>query len=183
MPQISEISSSMVPGSDSPETSLQVSSTSPEVVEPSSRSRAISVVKLREISGSRSSSSSSASLPPSGMHRSGSGASHRGQGSVPREVSMTRMDVQVEVERVDQRSEHVEQTYHDHRTQQQQLNVLSVGVDPAVAHARETQVRAEALNAVAQYHQQSQEAQRVAEVSVIGAEHRFLKFILNPMLM
>ena len=175
MPQISEISSSIVPGSDSPETSLQVSSTLPEVVEPSARSRAISVRKIGKTSGSRSSSSSSAPLPPSGMHRSGSGASHRGQGSVPREVSMTRMDVQVEVERVDQRSEHEEQTYHDHRTQQQ-LNVLSVGVDPAVAHARETQVRAEALNAVAQYHQQSQEAQRVAEVSVMGAEHRVSQF-------
>ena len=112
---------------------------------------------------SRSSSSSSrASLPPSGIQKvcSSGGASHRGQGSFPHDVSMTRMDVQVDVDNVDQRSEHVEQTYHDHRTQQQ-LNALSVGGDPAVAHARETQVRAEALNAVAQYHQQSQEAQRV----------------------
>ena len=54
----------------------------------------------------------------------------------------------------------------------QQLNVLSGRVDPAVAHAREAQVRAEALNEVAQYHQQSQDAQRVAEVSVMGAEYR-----------
>ena len=57
------------------------------------------------------------------------------------------MDVQMEGDNFDQRSEHVEQTYHDHRTQQQ-LNVLSVGVDPAVAHARESQVRTEAYNAV-----------------------------------
>ena len=41
------------------------------------------------------------------------------------------MDVQMEGDNFDQRSEHVEQTYHDHRTQQQ-LNVLSVGVNPAV---------------------------------------------------
>ena len=45
MPQISEISSSMVPGSDSPDTSLQVSSTSPEVIEAPSRSKALSVRK------------------------------------------------------------------------------------------------------------------------------------------
>ena len=173
MPQISEITSSMVPGTGSPETSLQVSTTSPEVAEPSSRSKALSVRKIGKSASRSSSSSSHASLPPSGIQRGGSnaGASHRGQGSIPRDVIMNRMDVQVDFENVDQRSEHFEQTYHDHRTQQQ-LNVVSVGVDPAVAHARELQVRAEALNAVAQYHQQSQDAQRVAEVSVMGAEQR-----------
>jgi hypothetical protein len=46
MPQISEISSSMVPGAESPETSLQVSSTSPEICDEPSRSKALSVRKI-----------------------------------------------------------------------------------------------------------------------------------------
>ena len=177
MPQFSEISSSMVPGAESPETSLQVSSTSPEICDEPSRSKALSVRKIGKPASRSSSSSSRASLPPSGVQGGSStgDASHRGLGSFPKSVSMNRMDVQMDVQmegdNFDQRSEHVEQTYHDHRTQQQ-LNVLSVGVNPAVAHARESQVRAEACNAVAQYHHQSQEAQRVAEVSVMGAEHR-----------
>ena len=113
MPQKSEISSSMVPGSDSPDTSLQVSSTSPEVVEAPSRSKALSVRKNVKTASRSSSSSSRASLPPSGIQKvcSSGGASHRGQGSFPHDVSMTRMDVQVDVDNVDQRSEHVEQTY------------------------------------------------------------------------
>ena len=177
MPQISEIASSMIPGTDSPQTSLQVSSTSPEVVEAPSKGKALSVKKTGKIASRSSSSSSRASLPPTGIQRgvSSGGASHRGHGSLPQHVSMNRMDVQVDVETVDQSSEHVEHNYHDHRTQQQ-LNVLSVGVDPAVAHARESQLRNEALNVVAQYHQQSQEAQRVAEVSVMGAEQRVAQF-------
>ena len=71
----------------------------------------------------------------------------------------------------DQRSIHHEQHYHDQRTQQQ-LNVVQVGLDPETGHAREAQVRVEALNAVAQFHQRTREAQRVAEVSVLGAEQR-----------
>ena len=155
----------------------QVSSTSPEICDEPSRSKALSVRKIGKPASRSSSSSSRASLPPSGVQRGSStgDASHRGLGSFPQSVSMNRMDVQMDVQmegdNFDQRSEHVEQTYHDHRTQQQ-LNVLSVGVNPAVAHARESQVRAEACNAVAQYHHQSQEAQRVAEVSMMGAEHR-----------
>ena len=46
-----------------------------------------------------------------------------------------------------------------------------MGMDPQLAHARESQ-REEALNVVAHFRQQSQEAQRAAEVSMMGAEHR-----------
>ena len=66
---------------------------------------------------------------------------------------------------------HHEQHYHDQCTQQH-LNVVQVGLGPETAHAREAQVRVEALNAVAQFHQQTQKTQRVAEVSVLGAEQR-----------
>ena len=134
----------------------------------------MSVRKASKKSGSRSSSSSSRrALPPSGLSGSGSG-SHRGQGSLPSQhVRMANTDARldVDVHMHDQRSMHHEQHYHDQRTQQQ-LNVVQVGLDPETAHAREAQVRVEALNAVAQFHQQTQEAQRVAEVSVLGAEQR-----------
>ena len=95
MPQISEISSSMVPGTESPETSLQVSSTSPEICDEPSRSKALSVRKIGKPASRSSSSSSRASLPPSGVQRGSStgDACHRGLGSFPQSVSMNRMDV------------------------------------------------------------------------------------------
>ena len=102
---------------------------------------------------SRSSSSSSgASLPPSGLSRvpSGGALSHRGQGSIPMNVThMSRADNQMDVDVYqDQRSTHQEQHFYD-QCAQQQLNVLHMGLDPEVAHARESQLRNEALNAVA----------------------------------
>ena len=84
------------------------------------RSKALSVRRNVKTASRSSSSSSRTSLPPLGIQRVGSsgGASHRGQGSFPQDVSMTRMDVQVDIDNVEQRSKHVEQTYHDHRTLQ-----------------------------------------------------------------
>ena len=180
MPTISEVSSSMVPPAEnSPESSLQVSSTtSPEVGTAPTQSRALSVRKPNVKHSSRSSSSSSrASLPPTGLSRiaSGGSLSHRGQGSIPSQhMHFTRtegnMEVDVDVYQ-DQRSLHHEQHFYDQRNQQQ-FNLVQVGLDPEAASARENQIRVEALNAVAQMHQQSHEAQRAAESSVSNAELR-----------
>ena len=166
MPQVSEISSSMVPVDESPDASLQLSSTSPETGNGPPPSKALSVRKNVKHPSRSSSSSSRGSLPPSGLSRvaSGSALSHRGQGSLPpslTQVNQTEVHMDVDVQ-YDQRSMHHEQHFYDQRTQQQ-LNVVQVGLDPSVAHARESQLRTEALNAVAHLHQQSQEAQRVAE--------------------
>ena len=166
MPQVSEISSSMVPVDESPDASLQLSSTSPETGNGPPPSKALSVRKNVKNPSRSSSSSSRGSLPPSGLSRaaSGSALSHRGQGSLPpslTQVNQTEVHMDVDVQ-YDQRSMHHEQHFYDQRTQQQ-LNVVQVGLDPSVAHARESQLRTEALNAVAHLHQQSQEAQRVAE--------------------
>ena len=124
MPQISEMSSSMVPVGESPESSLQVSSTaSPEQDVRGGQSKALRVKKTDMKPASRSSSSSSrASLPPSGLSRvpSGGALSHRGRGSIPMNVThMSRADIQMDADVYqDQRSTYQEQHLYDQRTQE-----------------------------------------------------------------
>ena len=166
MPQISEITDAMNPMQldASEESSLQVSTTSPEVVA-IPHSRALQVRKSNTKgsgSGSRTSSNSSSSgRPPIAR-------SHRGQGSeMPiRPVQLNQqLNQQVETHEHDQRSVHVLQQeihQHDQRTVVVDNRSMQVGIDPAIAQQREDALRGEAFQVVSQLQSQNQQLERSA---------------------
>ena len=166
MPQISEITDAMTPMQldVSEESSLQVSTTSPEVVA-ASHSRALQVRKSNTKSsgsGSRTSSNSSSSgRPPIAR-------SHRGQGSevpiMPVQLNQ-QLNQQVETHEHDQRSVHVLQQevhQHDQRTVVVDNRSIQVGIDPAIAQQREDALRGEAFQVVSQLQSQNQHLERTA---------------------
>ena len=166
MPQISEITDAMTPMQleASEESSLQVSTTSPEVVA-ASHSRALQVRKSNTKgsgSGSRTSSNSSSSgRPPIAR-------SHRGQGSeMPiRPVQLNQqLNQHAEIHEHDQRSVHVLQQevhQHDQRTVVVDNRSLQVGIDPIIAQQREDALRGEAIQVVSQLQSQNQQLERSA---------------------
>ena len=152
----------------SEESSLQVSTTSPEQQVPV-RSRALQVRKSNTKHGadssSRSSSGKSSSRPPSGP------PSHRGPGS----IALTRAQSS-ELHMHDERS--IQHTVHnqDQRSfvqlQDQRSVQVNVGVDPNTVIAREAHIVSEAHAALSAARSQVESIQHEAQVHSQGIEHR-----------
>lgn len=156
MPSIGEVTDAMtaMPVDVSEESSLQVSTTSPEQIVPSTPARALHVKKSNTKDSSSRSSSHSSSKPPTGRS---SRDSHRGPGSFQdnRAIELHRdqnMGValhdqrSLEVHNYDQRS--VSSTRQELHQCDQRAVQVNVGVDPEQVIAREAEILSQAHAAV-----------------------------------
>ncbi len=168
MPQVSEIgtgfSQPMEQLEDSSQ-SLMVSTTSPEEQPPS---RALNVIKSNtkgsRDGSSRSRSHSSSSKPPSGRN-----TSHRGPGSVSSNQHM--MQINTADQRSISGSESKSSHFHDqrsvvHRSHDQRLMQVNVGVDPQQVATREAEIMSQAHAAVSEAREQTQRVMSQADSEV-----------------